>query len=134
MTHHHGVRYARECGSDKGFEPLVAGNLTTVIESHDSQRHRCRIAERDDEVTGSPFLARRSETVARLHLRLVEPFARGLGVGSRLVNECVRFAVRPATNGSPSGPTTSSMPPAISTSEPVSASSTASRTTASGTT
>jgi GNAT superfamily N-acetyltransferase len=94
IVHRHGALYAQEYGWNEEFEALVAEIVANFIRNYDANREHCWIAERDGEIVGSVFLVKQSKFTARLRLLFVEPKARGLGIGSRLVGECIRFAQR----------------------------------------
>ncbi|MFQ5973410.1 MAG: GNAT family N-acetyltransferase, partial [Alphaproteobacteria bacterium] len=94
IVQRHGVLYAEEYGWEEDFEAYCADIVSTFIKNYDPRKERCWIAEIDGEPTGSVMVRNAGDGVARLHLLLVEPRARGLGIGTRLVAECVTFARR----------------------------------------
>ena len=89
IVQRHGELYHESHAWDPTFEAMVAGIVAKFIEEYDPAAERCWIAEVDGQRAGSVALVRSSETVAQLRLLLVEPSARGLGIGARLVSECV---------------------------------------------
>jgi DNA-binding MarR family transcriptional regulator/N-acetylglutamate synthase-like GNAT family acetyltransferase len=92
VVERHAALYAEERGYNEEFEALAAEIVARFLRRFDAKRERCWIAERDGENVGCVFLVKRSKTLSQLRLLLVEPKARGLGIGERLVRECIRFA------------------------------------------
>lgn len=94
VVERHGALYADEYGWNETFEALVARIVADYLDHRDRQREAAWIAEVEGERAGCVFCMKKTEEVAQLRILLVEPAARGMGVGSRLVGECVRFARR----------------------------------------
>jgi DNA-binding MarR family transcriptional regulator/GNAT superfamily N-acetyltransferase len=92
VTHRQAVLYRQEYGWDITYEALVAEILSSFVKRFDPKSDGAWIAELDQEIVGSVFLVRASASIAKLRLLYVEPSARGLGIGRRLVNECVAAA------------------------------------------
>jgi N-acetylglutamate synthase-like GNAT family acetyltransferase len=94
VVERHGVLYAQEYGYDERFEALIAEIVAHFLRHFDRKWERCWIAERNGEHAGSVFLVKFRPGIAQLRLLSVEPWARGFGIGRRLVEECIRFAKR----------------------------------------
>lgn len=92
VVHRHGALYAQEYGWDERFEGLVAGIVAKFVAGFDAARERCWIAEMDGEPVGSVCVMKAGKATAQLRLLLIEPRARGRGLGRRLVQECIAFA------------------------------------------
>jgi DNA-binding MarR family transcriptional regulator/GNAT superfamily N-acetyltransferase len=92
IVHRHGALYHQEYGWDEQFEVLVAEIAADFAKHHDPRHERCWLAEYEGEIVGSIFCVKKSKAVAKLRLLYVEPSARQLGIGTRLVDECIQFA------------------------------------------
>lgn len=92
VVHRHGILYTQEYGWDQTFEALVAKVAADFIDSFNPARDYCCIAERDGQILGSAFVVAKDATTAKLRLVFVEPQARGLGIGRRMVEDCLQFA------------------------------------------
>jgi DNA-binding MarR family transcriptional regulator/GNAT superfamily N-acetyltransferase len=92
ITHRQALLYNQEYGWDEAYEALAAGILSEFVKNFDRRWERSWIAEREGEIAGSVFVVRKSRDIAKLRLLYVEPSARGMGIGGRLVGECIRFA------------------------------------------
>ena len=92
VVQRHGALYAEEYGWDERFEALVAEIAAKFVKHFDAERERCWIAEMDGERVGAVLVVKQSRSTAKLRLLIVEPGARGRGLGRRLVEECIAFA------------------------------------------
>lgn len=92
IVQRHGALYAAEEGWDHRFEGVVAGVVADYVKAFDPAREACWIAEHEGAKVGSVMLVKETDTVGRLRLLLVEPSARGLGVGEALIKACLARA------------------------------------------
>jgi DNA-binding MarR family transcriptional regulator/GNAT superfamily N-acetyltransferase len=92
IAYRHAVLYSQEYGWNQPFEALVLEITAHFLKHYDPEAECCWVAERSGEILGFVLLVKRSKQIAKLRLLLVEPSARGLGIGKRLVEECIRFA------------------------------------------
>ena len=92
VVHANAWLYAEEYGWDETYEAAIAQIVADFVKNFDPKRERGWIAEKSGEPVGSVFLVKKSAAVAKLRVLIVDPKARGLGIGKRLVDECSRFA------------------------------------------
>ena len=92
IVERHGALYAQQYGWDARFETLVAGIVTAWANRHDPEREAVWIAERGGERVGCVMCVAKNRTTAQLRVLLVEPHARGMGIGAALIDACVGFA------------------------------------------
>jgi DNA-binding MarR family transcriptional regulator/GNAT superfamily N-acetyltransferase len=92
LVYRHAVVYRQEFGWNEEFEALVAEILAAFIRNYDPKRERCWIADRNGVAVGSVFLVKETDQIGRLRLLFVDPSARGLGIGRKLVDACVELA------------------------------------------
>ena len=94
IVHRQAILYAEEYGWDGTYEALAAEIVAQFIKNFDPRRERCWVAEKNGARVGAVFVAKASDEIAKLRLLHVEAEARGLGIGKRLVEECIRFSRR----------------------------------------
>lgn len=94
IVQRHAQLYQQEYGFDAAFEALCARIAAEFLDNFDTDKERCWIAERDDQPLGSALVVNAGNGSAQIRLVLIEPRARGFGLGRRLIRECVRFATR----------------------------------------
>lgn len=92
IVHRQAILYAKEYGWDETYEALAAEIVARFLKNYDPKRERAWVAEKNGERVGAVLVAKESEEVAKLRLLHVEAEARGLGIGKRLVDECIQFA------------------------------------------
>jgi DNA-binding MarR family transcriptional regulator/GNAT superfamily N-acetyltransferase len=92
VVHRQAILYADEFGWDGTYEALAAEVVAQFIKNYDPKCERAWVAEKNGERVGAVFVAKGSDQIAKLRLLHVERQARGLGIGQRLVEECIRFA------------------------------------------
>jgi GNAT superfamily N-acetyltransferase len=92
IVYRQAILYSEEYGWDGSYEALAAEIVAKFIKNYDPRWERAWVAEKDGERVGAVFVAKESDEMAKLRLLHVEPQARGLGIGKRLVEECIRFA------------------------------------------
>ena len=92
IVHKQTQLYAKEYGWDWTFEAMVSEIVGKFVQDFIPGRERCWVAEREGEIVGSVFVVRHDEETAKLRMLYVDATARGLGLGRRLVDECIRFA------------------------------------------
>ena len=92
IVYRQAILYTEEYGWDGTYEALAAEIVASFLKNYDPKWERAWVAEKDGERVGAVFVAKASDEIAKLRLLHVEPEARGLGIGKRLVEECVRFA------------------------------------------
>lgn len=92
IVHRHAALYTQEHQWDGSFEALVAEIAARFLKEFKPERERAWIAEQGGEIVGSVLIVRLTDAIAKLRLLLIEPKARGQGLGRRLVEECIRFA------------------------------------------
>jgi DNA-binding MarR family transcriptional regulator/GNAT superfamily N-acetyltransferase len=92
LVYRHAVIYRQEFGWNEEFEALVAEILAAFVRNYDPKCERCWVADRGGVAVGSVFLVKETDEIGRLRLLFVDPSARGLGIGRKLVDACVEHA------------------------------------------